>query len=84
MVENNAVGTWEPGQNQKSDERLVFSCDPMGVDRTKPEQERTSKCEAYENARCPDARRDHAGMPNKRLAQSKLVRMVLNKGEALA
>jgi hypothetical protein len=25
-----------------------------------------------------------AGMPNKRLAQSKLVRMVLNKGEALA
>ena len=24
-----------------------------------------------------------AGMPNKRLAQSKLVRMVLNKGEAL-
>ena len=24
------------------------------------------------------------GMPNKRLAQSKLVRMVLNKGEALA
>ena len=26
----------------------------------------------------------HAGMPNKRLAQSKLVRMVLNKGEALA
>jgi hypothetical protein len=25
-----------------------------------------------------------AGMPNKRLAQSRLVRMVLNKGEALA
>jgi len=25
-----------------------------------------------------------AGMPNKRLAQSKLVRMVLNQGEALA
>jgi hypothetical protein len=25
-----------------------------------------------------------AGMPNKRLAQSKLLRMVLNKGEALA
>ncbi len=25
-----------------------------------------------------------AGMPNKRLAQSKLVRMVLNKGEAMA
>jgi hypothetical protein len=25
-----------------------------------------------------------AGMPNKRLAQRKLVRMVLNKGEALA
>jgi hypothetical protein len=25
-----------------------------------------------------------AAMPNKRLAQSKLVRMVLNKGEALA
>jgi len=25
-----------------------------------------------------------AGMPNKRLEQSKLVRMVLNKGEALA
>jgi integrase len=25
-----------------------------------------------------------ASMPNKRLAQSKLVRMVLNKGEALA
>jgi len=25
-----------------------------------------------------------AGMPNKRLAQTKLVRMVLNKGEALA
>jgi len=30
VVENNAVGTWEPGQNQESDERLVFSCDPMG------------------------------------------------------
>ena len=27
--------------------------------------------------------RSVAGMPNKRLAQSKLVRMVLNKGEAL-
>ena len=59
VVENNAVGTWEQSQNQESDERLVFSCDPMGVDRTKPDQERTSKCEAYEDARCPDARRDH-------------------------
>jgi hypothetical protein len=57
MVEINAVGTWEQGQNQESDERLVFSCDPMGVDGTKPDQERTSKCEAYEDARCPDAGR---------------------------
>src|SRR5208337_210277 len=59
VVENNAVGTWEQGQNQESDERLVFSCDPMGVDRTKPDPERTSKREAYEDAPCPDARRDH-------------------------
>ena len=59
VVENNAVGTWEQGQNQESDERLVFSCDPMGVDRTKPDQERTSECEAHENARCPDTRRDY-------------------------
>src|SRR6266700_1049620 len=59
VVENNAVGTWEPGQNQESDERLVFSCDPMGVDRTKPDQERKSDCEAHENARCPDTRRDY-------------------------
>jgi len=59
LVENNAVGTWEQGQNQESDERLVFSCDPMGVDRTKPDQERTSECEAHENARCPDTRRDY-------------------------
>jgi hypothetical protein len=59
VVENNAVGTGEPGQNQESDERLVFSCDPMGVDRTKPDQERTSECKAHENTRCPDARRDH-------------------------
>src|SRR6202789_2557266 len=59
VAENNAVGTWEPGQNQESDERLVFSCNSMGVDRTKPDPERTSKCEAYEDARCPDARRDH-------------------------
>ena len=35
VVENNAVGTWEQGQNQESDERLVFSCNPVGVDRTK-------------------------------------------------
>jgi hypothetical protein len=32
------VGTWEQGQNQESDERLVFSCDPVGVDGTKPDQ----------------------------------------------
>lgn len=30
-----------------------------GVDRTKPDQERTSECEAHENARCPDTRRDY-------------------------
>src|SRR5207302_6533813 len=59
VVENIAVGTWEQGQNQESDERLVFSCNPVGVDGTKRDQERTSKCEAYEDARCPDARRDH-------------------------
>src|SRR5258708_10378650 len=59
VVENNAVGTWEQGQNQESDERLVFSCDPVGVDGTTPDPERTSKCEAYEDARCPDARREH-------------------------
>src|SRR6202795_522894 len=59
VVENNAVGTWEQGQNQESDERPVFSCNSVGVDGTKPDQERTSKCEAYEDARCPDARRDH-------------------------
>src|SRR5580704_1879940 len=58
VAEDNAVGTGEQGQNQESDERPVFSCDPMGVDRTKPDPERTSKCEAYEDARCPDARRD--------------------------
>src|SRR5271165_4158514 len=59
VVENDAVGTWEQGQNQESDECLVFSCNSMGVDGTKPDQERTSKCEAHEDARCPDARRDH-------------------------
>src|ERR1035437_2287275 len=59
VAENNAVGTWEQGQNQESDERLVFSCDPVGVDGTKPDQERTSKCEADEDARCSDSRRDH-------------------------
>src|SRR5271165_6224525 len=59
VVENNAVGTWEQGQNHESDERLVFSCDPVGVDGPNPDQERTSECEAHENARCPDARRDH-------------------------
>src|ERR1700730_1593805 len=59
VVEIIAVGTWESGQNQESDERPVFSCDPMGVDGAKPDEERTSKCEAYEDARCPDARRDH-------------------------
>src|SRR5207302_9235862 len=30
-----------------------------GVDGTKPYQERTTKCEAYEYARRPDARRDY-------------------------
>ena len=59
VVETIAVGTWEQSQDQESAERPVFSCDPVGVDRTKPDQERTSKCEAYEDARCPDARRDH-------------------------
>jgi hypothetical protein len=59
MVENIAVGTWEQGQNQESDERLVFPCNPMGVDRTKPDQERTSKCEAHEDARCANARGNH-------------------------
>ncbi len=59
VVENNAVGTWEQGQNQESDERLVFSCNSVGVDGTKPDQERTSKCEAHEDAGCPDARGDH-------------------------
>jgi hypothetical protein len=59
VVENIAVGTWQQGQNQESDERLVFSCDPMGVDRTKPDQKRTSKCEAYEDARCANARGNH-------------------------
>jgi len=39
VVENNAVGTWEQGQNQESDERLVFSCNSVGVERTKPDQE---------------------------------------------
>src|SRR5450755_614530 len=59
VVENNAVGTWEQSQNQESDERFVFSCDPMGVDGKKPDQERTPKCKAYEDARCSDTRRDH-------------------------
>src|ERR1019366_4341815 len=59
VVENIAVGTWEQGQNQESDERLVLSRNSVGVDRTKPDQERTSKCEAYEDVRCPDTRRDH-------------------------
>ena len=49
VVENNAVGTWEQGQNQESDERPVFSCDPVGVDGPKPDQERTSKREANED-----------------------------------
>src|SRR6185312_2377234 len=30
MVENIAVGTWEQSQDQESDERPVFSCDPVG------------------------------------------------------
>src|SRR5271169_2165047 len=59
VVEIIAVGTWEQSQNQESDECLVLSRNPVGVDGTKPDQERTSKCEAYEDARCPDARRDH-------------------------
>src|SRR4029077_680093 len=59
VVETIAVGTREQSENQESDERPVFSCDPVGVDRTKPDPERTPKCEAYEDARCPDARRDH-------------------------
>src|SRR5450755_2001674 len=31
----------------------------MGVDGKKPDQERTPKCKAYEDARCSDTRRDH-------------------------
>ncbi|MBZ5666358.1 MAG: tyrosine-type recombinase/integrase [Acidobacteriia bacterium] len=42
----------------------------MGVDREKPDQERTSKCEAYEDARCSDARRDHGtSQANNRFGQ---------------
>src|SRR5450631_4141690 len=59
VVENNAVGTWEQGQNQEPDERLVFSRNSMGVDRPKSDQECTSKREANEDARCPDAGRDY-------------------------
>ena len=38
----------------------------------------------HANSRITLDRYAQAGMPSKRLAQSKLVRMVLNKGEALA
>jgi hypothetical protein len=58
--------------NQESDERLVFSCNPVG------------DLLRHANSRITLDLYAQAGMPNKRLAQSKLVRMVLNKGEALA
>lgn len=58
LAEDIAIGPRQHSQNQKSDERSVFSRDPLGVDGTKPDQECTSKCKADEDPGCSDTRRD--------------------------
>ena len=54
LVENNAVGTWKQGQNQEPDERLVFSCNSMGVDRTKTRSR--AYCQSAKRMRRPPFR----------------------------